>query len=267
MISIAIIIIAIILLYLLCVNGRKRNDFGELEKFVYAHRGLHNTERPENSLSAFGAAVSGGYGIELDVHLLTDGNLAVIHDTSLKRTCSVDIDITTLTEKQLKNYTLEGTSETIPSFKEVLELVDGRVPLVIELKSDKGNASQLASAVNEALKDYKGSFCIESFDPRCILWFAKNNKEIICGQLVDNFFVNKGELKLPLRAFLTLMVANFITKPSFIACNYKHLGMLPNVIATRLWGIKSVCWTIRTPEDFKGAIDKNSIPIFENFEP
>lgn len=262
-----IIILILLLLFLLAMRGKPINDFGELEKAVYAHRGLHNETRPENSLSAFKAAVEKGYGIELDVHLLADGSLAVIHDTSLLRTCGVDINITTLKEADLKKYHLENTEETIPTFRQVLDIVGGKVPLIIELKTDGGNWAALSSAVNDALKDYQGSFCIESFDPRAIYWFAKHQKDIICGQLVDNFLVNKGELKLPLRVLLTLMVANFITRPSFIACNYNYLKMLPNLIATRLWGVKSVCWTIRNMEDFGSAVKNNSIPIFENIEP
>ena len=81
----------------------------QLQKFSYAHRGLHGNGIPENSMAAFRAALEKGYGIELDIHLMADGELAVIHDTSLKRSSGVYVKITDLTTADLENYRLEGT--------------------------------------------------------------------------------------------------------------------------------------------------------------
>ena len=143
-----IILILLTVLYLLALGGRTGHPGLEaLRGWKYAHRGLHNETRPENSMSAFRAAVAQDYGIELDVHLLRDGNLAVIHDSSLKRTTGAEGRIESLNSHDLWNYRLEGTSETIPTFKEVLDLVDGRVPLIVELKVVDNNYRELCEAV------------------------------------------------------------------------------------------------------------------------
>ena len=106
-----IIILCALVIYLLALMGRTSNkDVKKFQKVRYAHRGLHNKPTiPENSMSAFKFAVDKGYGIELDVHLMADGNLAVIHDSSLERTAGVDISIEELTAKDLKKFTLEAT--------------------------------------------------------------------------------------------------------------------------------------------------------------
>ena len=117
-------LICIFILYLLALMGRSSHpDWKKLEGFRYAHRGLHGKGIPENSMAAFYLAVRHGYGIELDVHLIKDGNLAVIHDASLLRTAGVDVNVEDLTLEQLSGFRLEGTEETIPSFLQVLDAV------------------------------------------------------------------------------------------------------------------------------------------------
>ena len=104
------ILLILFLLYLLAIRGRTGHPLmAELRKWRYAHRGLHGNGVPENSLAAFEAALNGGYGIELDLHLLADGNLAVMHDPSLRRTAGEDVKIFDLKTEDLTNYHLEGT--------------------------------------------------------------------------------------------------------------------------------------------------------------
>ena len=129
------IVVLLALLFLWCLKGRLGHPkLQHLKTWKYAHRGLHDDKKPENSMSAFRAALDAGYGIELDIHLLKDGNLAVMHDSSLKRTAGVDICIEDLTTAELTNYALIGTGECIPQFRQVLELFDGKAPLIVELK-------------------------------------------------------------------------------------------------------------------------------------
>ena len=117
-------VFALGVLFLLSLMGRSKHPgMADLRGHAYAHRGLHGKGIPENSMAAFKAALDGGYGIELDIHLIKDGNLAVLHDSSLKRTAGADVKITELTTAQLSDYTLEGTSETIPTFDQVLKLL------------------------------------------------------------------------------------------------------------------------------------------------
>ena len=160
-------------LYALSVQGRTGHPGLEsLRGWKYAHRGLHDDALPENSMAAFRAALEAGYGIELDIHLMKDGKLAVIHDTSLKRTAGADVKITDLTAEDLESYPLGGTEEKIPLFSRVLELFAGKAPLIIELKSDS-NAAELVAAAVKIMEGYDGPFCMESFDPRVVYELKK----------------------------------------------------------------------------------------------
>ena len=205
-IILAISLAAIFVLFVLSLIGKRHSVPAELKNAQYAHRGLHDKPTvPENSLAAFERAVLSGYGIELDIHLMSDGKLAVIHDSSLKRTAGADVNIEDLTANELVKYYLEGTAEQIPTLKQVLSLVDGKVPLLIELKA-QNNVKKLCAAATKELERYNGLWCMESFDPRCVLWFKKNRPDIIRGQLSQNFLKDKGSnLSLPLKIILTLL--------------------------------------------------------------
>ena len=116
LIVLAALIAVVFLLYLLALRCQKRRgDWDYFKKWRYAHRGYHDKPRiPENSIPAFRRAVQCGFGAELDVHLMKDGHLAVIHDASLLRTAGADVEIEDLTAKDLASYTLEGTEHHIP---------------------------------------------------------------------------------------------------------------------------------------------------------
>lgn len=268
MIAVIIILVAGILLYLLSLRGRTGQvGLGELRRWRYAHRGLHTPGVPENSMAAFRAALEAGFGIELDLHLLTDGALAVIHDSKLERTTGKPGKIEELSSDQLSGYTLEGTEETIPLFSQVLELYAGKAPLIIELKSDADNYAALCQAAVDAMEGYSGPWCMESFDPRCILWLRKHRPDIIRGQLSENYFKGKSPQPWLLKFVLTNNLMNFLTRPDFIAYQYSTRNNLSNFLCRRLWGIQGVSWTIRTPQDFAQATQEGWIPIFENFLP
>ncbi len=263
-----ICLVALALAYILALRGRRKHPGWEkLEGWAYAHRGLHGAGVPENSLAAFRLAVENGYGIELDVHLLQGGGLAVIHDGSLQRTAGVDVQVESLTARKLENYCLEGTGEKIPQLSQVLELVQGKVPLVVELKSNKNNVSRLCSAVCDLLESYEGSYCVESFDPRCIRWLRKNRPEIIRGQLTENFLANGSTMPWVLRFCLTKQLFNFLILPDFVAYRFAHRKRLGNFLCRRLWGIRGVSWTLQTQEEFTEATQEGWIPIFEGFRP
>lgn len=267
MIYIAIAIVLIFAFYIFAIRGRVGyKKLSELKGFDYAHRGLHGNGVAENSMTAFRKAKEKGYGIEFDIHLLRDGSLAVIHDSALKRTTSAEGIIEDLTEEELKLYNLENTEDTIPTFKEVLDLYNGAAPLIIELKAHKNQAA-LAKAAADALKDYNGAYCIESFDPRCILWLKKNRPEIIRGQLAQNFFKTNDKLNFFIKFLLTNNLLNFITKPDFVAYNFSHRKLLATRLCQKLWKMQMVGWTIRTKETQKQVKNENWLSIFEYFLP
>ncbi len=262
------ILAGLVLLYLLALHGRRNHpEYSSLNGWDYAHRGLHDEQMPENSMPAFRAALFQGYGIELDLHLMKDGELAVIHDSSLKRVCGVDVKIEDLTTKDLENYRLLGTDEKIPTFKEVLDLFDGRAPMIVELKTADGNYRNLCRKTCRMLSGYKGTYCIESFDPMCILWLRKNRPDIIRGQLSSDFRKEKNK-KFKLRyAVMTNLLTNFLTKPDFVAYRFEHRKNLSCTLARKLWRVHGVSWTIRCQEDYDQAISEGWLAIFEKFIP
>lgn len=265
-IPVALIVLAV--LYLFAIKGRLgHKDLPALRNWCYAHRGLHNEGIPENSIAGFAAAQNAGYGIELDIHLMKDGNLAVIHDASLKRTAGVDVCIEDLTSADLNNYRLEGTEEKIPLFSEVLSLINGEVPLIVELKSVDNNYAALCEAACKLLEDYKGLYCIESFDPRCIVWLRKNKNGIMRGQLAYNLFHVDVKIPAVMKFFLRHHILNISSRPDFIAYGFADRKIPGNFLCRKFWGMQGVAWTIRSQEDFEIACGEGWIPVFENFKP
>ena len=269
MIVALIVIFLLALLYLIstvCRSGHA--GWEQLEGYAYAHRGLHNAEIPENSMEAFARAKAHGYGIELDVHLLKDGNLAVFHDADLKRMTGQEGKIESLTADQLSQYHLGQTEQTIPTFTQFLEMIDGSVPLVVELKAVDGNHKALCQTVKNALKDYSGAYCIESFDPRCISWLRKHWPEVIRGQLLENYFkTEKSVLPFIVKLALVWQIMNISVCPDFIAYKFADRKNLGNFLARKFWGAKGVVWTVKSKEDFDTATKEGYISIFEGFIP
>lgn len=254
-------------LYVLSTQGRTGHPgLAALRGWKYAHRGLHDAEKPENSMAAFRAALENGYGIELDIHLIKDGTLAVLHDSSLKRITGVDGKITDLTAAQLTEYHLNGTAETIPTFPQVLELYAGKAPLIIELKVDD-NAEALVDAAVKAMDGYEGPYCMESFDPRCVYLLKKKYPHIIRGQLTEDFFASGSKMPTVLKWAMKHQVLNFATMPDFVAYKYRDINTLSNRLVRRFWGVEGVTWTLQNQEEFDDAVTNGWIPIFENFKP
>lgn len=264
-----IILIVLAALYLLALRGRTRHPLlRKLRRWKYAHRGLHGDGIPENSMAAFRFALENGYGIELDIHMLADGNLAVIHDASLMRTAGADVRIESLSTEELVNYRLEGTGECIPTFRQVLDLFAGKAPLIVELKPENGNHDALTAAACEMLDDYKGLYCLESFDPRCIRWLRVNRPDIVRGQLAHNSLHEApGKVPYILRFVMTNLLSNFWNLPDFIAYRFCDRNRLSVRIARKFWKIQGVSWTLQTQEEFDTAVKENWIPIFEGFQP
>ena len=231
---------------------KKQTDW--MTKTVVAHRGLHdNKTLPENSLGAFENAINHGFGIEFDVWRTKDGELVVHHDPKLKRTCLIEGKITDIDTSKLEEYKLMNTEYSIPTFSRVLDLVAGRVNLVIEIKPTKA-VELTCSQVWEELKHYKGNYCIESFDPRVVRWWAKNHPEVILGQLCDYYALHK----LMVRAYKQHKYVDFlaVSIKNLPSAYYKKLKRLnPDLII--------ITWTVRTPEQLTLALENADNIIFE----
>jgi glycerophosphoryl diester phosphodiesterase len=269
MTAVWIVLIVLAACFVLAQMGRTGHPgLAELKKFRYAHRGLHGNGVPENSMEAFRLALEQGFGIELDIHLLKDGNLAVIHDASLKRTAGEDVLIEDLSTEDLQNYRLEGTDETIPTFRQVLDLYAGKAPLIIELKAERGNHAALAEAACKAMEGYDGAWCMESFDPRCVHWLKKHRPEVVRGQLAENFLGNT-KVKIPwvLKFVLTFQLANFLIRPDFVSYRFSDRKNLSIWLCEHLWRLTCVGWTLRSQTEQTQADEEGWISIFEGYIP
>ncbi len=272
MIVLLIIVILLAALYLFALRCRKGHAaWDTLRRYRYAHRGLHDKPTiPENSMAAFRRAVENGYGAELDVHLMADGNLAVIHDASLKRTAGADVYIEDLTAADLKDYRLEESDEHIPLLEEVLALFEGQTPLIVELKAERGNHNALASAAMEVLDRYDTAYCVESFDPRCIRWLKENRPEVVRGQLSEQFLRHPKDGAKQSKAVLWLLgnlLTNIATRPDFIAYRFSDRNTPSVRLCRALYGVQEVNWTITTKQDMAAAENAGNLVIFERFDP
>ena len=256
---------------LLLQPRRNQPGWEKIAGFRYAHRGLHNTVEgvPENSLAAFRRAADAGFGAELDVHLMADGSLAVVHDSNLHRVCGKDLVVESMKKEDLLNYPLEGTGETVPLLEDVLKLFQEKTPLVIELKVAGGNAVPLTDRVMTLLKDWNGVYCIESFHPAVLLHLKKHYPAVIRGQLSENFLRgNDGAgYSWLTRAVLTWLLTTAFTRPDFIAYNHVSRSCPSLRLMRRLFRVHEVGWTIRD----RGAMERLEADgvtvIFEKFVP
>lgn len=227
-----------------------------------AHRGLHDKSHPENSLGAFSKAIEAGYPIELDIQMIADGTIIVFHDDSLSRLTDNDGYVKFLNKTDLNLLTLSGSKEKIPTFEEVLKFVDGKVPLLIEIKN-MGKVGDLEKAVIELLKDYKGEYAIQSFNPFVLEYFYKHAPSIPRGQLAG--FLTNLKMSFFKRYAMKRMVGNKkISHPDFIAYEAKHL---PNRFTKKFKELPLLAWTVKSQSEYLKVVKHCDNVIFEGFEP
>lgn len=254
------------------VTGRimQKREAGWLKDFsgfYFAHRGLFdNREIPENSIPAFQKAVECGYGIELDVQLTKDGKPVIFHDASLLRICGVDKSVTECTYEELCAFSLLDTDLSVPLLDEVLVLVGGRVPLIVEIKSS-GDVKKTSETVAAKLKGYSGLFCIESFHPAVPLWFRKYCPQVICGRLSTDTRKDGLSYSVLERWVLLTLITDLYTRPAFLAFNQKHAKRLSYRLCRCLYPVANVAWTVRSKEQQKEAQKEFSLLIFDSYRP
>ena len=260
----ALCIITILYLISIMPRLRGRPDYKPFYGHMYAHRGLHNVNPyPENSFAAIKRAADLGYGIEFDVHLTKDNIPVIFHDDTLNRICGVDGNLKDYTFDELQGFRLLDTDEKIPMLKDVLDMVDGRVPLIIEYKVEK-NAALLCSICDEILADYKGTYCIESFHPLAVRWYRKHRPGIVRGQLSEDF--TRQKLSIPY-FMLSHLIGNCYAAPDFVAYNCKHKDELSRNICRRLYKCLSIAWTVRSEDELQNISNSFDLFIFEDFVP
>lgn len=263
----AIVLLAAVAIYLFTIMPRIGRRADKMKGIFYAHRGLHNRKKgvPENSMTAFQRAVNAGYGIELDIQLTKDNEVVVFHDFDLKRVCRKEGQVSDYTYEELQDCSICETKERIPKFSEVLEMVNGRVPLLIEMKY-KGLHSHICERADECLKNYRGEYVIESFHPRALWWYRRHRPEICRGQLSMNFQRQEGNYH-PLQLAARYLLFNFLGRPDFIAYDIRDQREISKSICRNLFGCPCAAWTVRSPGQLETARVYNDAFIFEGFFP
>ena len=246
----------------------RRERMKPFERQYIAHRGLHDVSKgiPENSLSAFKKAVENGYGVELDLQMTKDGQLVVFHDGTLKRMCGVDKVLTQMTYEELQEYRLWGTEEKIPLFEEVLQVIDGRVPMIIEMKSE-GKCFEATAKMCKRMEDYKGIYCMESFHPFLVHWVRMHYPKMIRGQLSMDFFIEEADKPFYQKLVMTSLMANCLARPDFIAYKHDQKEQFSYKLCRRLFRFENVAWTIKSQEQLDNAKKTFRVMIFDSFVP
>lgn len=227
-----------------------------------AHRGLHNELVPENSLASFENAIKHGYAIEIDVRPLSDGTVVVFHDETLGRMTGADGFISNYSYDDIKSLRLLKTNERIPTLEEVLSFVDGRTPILIEIK----NMGKVGFEKNvwKAISKYKGEYAIQSFNPYSLEWFKLNAPHVKRGQLASFF---KGELSINFAkrfALKRMLLNKKVSEPNFISYKAEDL---PNKYVKKYKEMPVIAWCIRNEEAFNKVKKHCDNIIFENIDP
>lgn len=230
----------------ICPRMKERPHIAAFKGKVFAHRGMFGGENPENSLGAFAKAVENGYGIELDVQVSADGEPIVFHDYNLLRMYGENKTVDSLTAEELKEY-------GIPTLREALEIIDGKVPVIVELKGESADVS-VAPITAEVLDEYVGEYCVESFNPRIVKWFKDCRPDVIRGQLSGSHLM-EGKKSIKFFMLENLML-NFISRPDFIAYDHKSRAKISLALCRKLFNIPVIAWTIRTSEEWSKCADK-----------
>ena len=235
---------------------------------LFAHRGLFSKDQsiPENSMAAFAKAIEHGYGIEMDIQLTKDNQLVVFHDHTLTRMCGIDLPVCEMTYEQLQKYTLFDTDEKIPLFKDVLKLVKGKVPLLIEIKLPTLR-TYTCQAADELLQNYQGKYCIESFNPLALRWYKKHRKEVVRGQLSANLTKPVTEAGFLLSFLVKYLLLNFLGRPDFIAYRYTDTQNVSFMLNKCLWRTPTFAWTVRSQAVLEKYRSKFDSIIFDGFVP
>ncbi len=227
-----------------------------LSRGPFAHRGLHGAGVVENSRAAFHAAIAAGHGIECDVQAAAGGEAFVFHDDMLDRLTDTSGPVANRPAAALDAIRLSGTDETLPRLTEMLTIVSGRVPLLIEVKAKRGRAGPLCLSVRRALEGYRGAAAVMSFNPEVAHWFAANAGRIPRGLVVSE--AGKGRMRGAFERRMSLWHA----KPDFLAYDVRDL---PTRFATRarMRGLPVLTWTVRNAADEARAAPYADAMIYE----
>ena len=261
------LLFAIVVFYNFATAGEaiSEDKISWIKETPIAHRGVHTKDIPENSLSAFENALKNNYAIELDVQFTKDKEVVVFHDENLKRMTNDTRNIEDVNYDELKNLRLGNTNEIIPTLEEVLELVDSKVAILIEIKDCK-DYIELSEKTYEILKGYEGNYAIQSFNPFILEWYKNNASEVVRGQLSGTFTEGSESLNSFEKFALKNMLLNFKSKPNYIGYDLEGIPK-SKLESLRKKGVPIIVWTVKNKEDMEKAYKYSDNITFENFLP
>ncbi len=232
----------------------------------FAHRGLHDLSRGivENTLPAFEAARDAGFGMELDVQFSKDQQIVVFHDDDLSRLTGDPRKVWNVPLRELQALPLAGVEAArIPTLRQVLDAVDGQVPLLIEIKSGPFNR-RLCAALMDMMADYPGEYLVESFNPLIVFWFRRHAPKVVRGQLVDALPAYRPAVNGVAGFFMAGMLANFLSRPNFVAYNVNAPRFFSPHFQRFLFHTPMAAWTVRDPDTAALVEKRHEISIFES---
>jgi glycerophosphoryl diester phosphodiesterase len=236
-----------------------------LKEDQIAHRGLHTKDLsvPENTISAFRLAIEKGYSIEFDINILKDGQVVVFHDHDLKRCFGIDKSLEQLSYGDIKDLSYKS-GDHIPLLSEVLDFVDGKTNLLIELKP-QGDVVKLCEAFLKIIDDYKGTYAVFSFHPSVVYYLKKHRPNIIRGQ-ISEFFKDNQDLSKTMKYLMKRLAFNRFTKPDFVSYGIYDM---PNKYLDKYKkrGLTIISYAARTQEDFDFVKAHYDNVVFEYFIP
>ena len=265
--GIAVLVVFVVYLLLILPSRADKDAFAPFQGLMAAHRGLYEKDQsvPENSLEAFRRAAEYGCGVELDVQLSKDGAVVVFHDDTVDRMTTEKGRVDSFTLKELQAMPLMGTEHRMPLFTDVMAVLDGVSPTIVELKSTP-NYPELCEKTLAILRTLKGPYCVESFDPRIVRWFYKNAPDLVRGQLTESFrYWRKAGAPLHKALLMHTLCVNFLTHPQFIAFGRGKRPLC--MLLGRKLGAKTVFWTERPDSDHETLAKRYDCRIFEHYRP
>ena len=256
--------IAAVSAFFTCPNLNRRS-MARWRGTAFAHRGLHNADQGivENTLPAFEAACQAGCGMELDIQFSRDGHVVVFHDDTLLRLTGDPRRVDAVDLHELQAFRLLGVADArIPTLREVLARVNGRTPLLIELKNGRNNP-KLCRMLMEQLRDYPGEYIVESFNPLIVAWFRKNAPQVVRGQLVCPLKEYLPQANRVSGFFMAGLLLNFLGRPDFVAYNVNAQRFFSPHVQRGVFHTPMAAWTVRDEGVQRLVERRGEISIFE----
>lgn len=236
-----------------------------------AHRGLHDASAGlvENTASAAAAAIAGGYGIEADIQISADGEAMVHHDDRLGRLAEGDAPLAQLTAAQIMAAPFRATTDRVITLGDLCDLVDGRTPLLVELKSRFDGDLRIAQRACEVVSGYAGPVALMSFDPALVAAVRARAPRVVRGIVAERHYAHAEWDRLPAgrKRGLAWFSHAPATRPHFIAYSVRDLPALAPLVARHLFGRPLLTWTVRSENDRAVAKRWADQIIFEGFRP